>query len=197
MEQVSVKKASNKLTSIARYCTFEKFRTPIKYFVESQFSYSPLVWMFHNREENVQINRIHERALRILYKDDISTFDELLKRDGSYTVHQRNIQSLAIEMYKAKNNIGPDLLHNIFVERQYNGPTLRSNSDFVKPSVHSVHYGTDSLRYFGCSVWNLIPNEIKYTDSLDKFKMLIRKWTPEVCPCRLCKTYLEGIGYIE
>ena len=107
------KKANKNLTAIARYCrllSHEKIRTLIKSFVEFKFSFSPLVWMFHERKENVHINNIYKRALRILYKDDISSFDELLKRDESYTVHQRNIQSLAIELFKTKNNIGPDLL---------------------------------------------------------------------------------------
>ena len=112
------KKAGSKLTAIARQCnllSFEKLRALLLLFVHSQFSYSPLVWMFHNRKENSQINRIHERALRILYKDDVSPFEELLKRDRSFTVHQRNIQSLAIEMYKAKPNLDPSLLKDIFV----------------------------------------------------------------------------------
>ena len=71
------KKASRKLTAIARYSkflTFEKLRSLIKSFVESHspFSYSPLVWMFHNRNLNSKINRLHERALRLLYADDVS-----------------------------------------------------------------------------------------------------------------------------
>ena len=63
------KKANNKLTAIVRFInllSFEKSRTLIKSFVESQFGYCPLVWMFHNRKENNKINRLHERSLRIL-----------------------------------------------------------------------------------------------------------------------------------
>ena len=98
------KKASRKLTAIARYSkflTFEKLRSLLKSFLESQFSYSPFVWMFHNKNAYSKINRLHERALRLLYADDVSSFEELLKRDKSYTIHQRNIQFLAIEILKA------------------------------------------------------------------------------------------------
>ena len=192
------KKASRKLTAIARYrrlLTFEKIRTLVKSFVESQFAYSPLVWMFHNRKINSKINRLHERALRLLYTDDVSDFDELLARDGSYTIHQRNIQALAIEMFKAKNNIGPQLLKDIFVEREYNGPSLRTVSDFVMPNVNTVHFGEDSLRFFGYKIWNLIPHEIKDVESLDVFKRRIKVWAPEKCPCRLCRLYIQGVGY--
>ena len=66
--------------------------------------------MFHNRNVNYKINRLHERALRLSYADDVSSFQDLFKRDKSYTIHQRNIQFLAIEMFKAKNNISPQLL---------------------------------------------------------------------------------------
>ena len=81
--------------------------------------------MFHNRNVNSKINRIHERALRILYNDDVTTFNGLLKRAGEFTIHKRNIQSLAIEMFKVKNNIGPLLLKDIFIEREYNGPNFQ------------------------------------------------------------------------
>ena len=124
-------KANRKLSALRRYSrllSFEKRRILFKAFVESQFAYSPLVWMFHSRSLNKKINRLHERALRMVYDDDISTFSKLLLRDGSFTVHERNIQSLAIEMFKAKMKIGPSLLEDIFTLTEYNGPSLRSKS---------------------------------------------------------------------
>ena len=193
------KKANGKLTAIARYSKligFDKLRTLIKSFVESQFAYSPLVWMFHNRKVNSKINRLHERSLRLLYSDDVSTFAELLNKDMSFTIHQRNIQSIAIEMFKVKNSIGPVLLKDIFIERNYNGPALRTISDFVTPKINTVHYGEDTLAFFGSKIWNLIPSDIKYVDDLNVFKSLIRKWAPEKCPCRLCKQFVHGVGYI-
>ena len=59
-----------------------------------------LVWMFHSREVNNKINHLHERALRIIYNNNISTFEELLEKDGSYSIYHKNIQSLAIELFK-------------------------------------------------------------------------------------------------
>ena len=50
----------------------------MKAFVVSQFNYCPLLWMFHSRTLNNRINNLHERALRIVYKDDDSSFKELL-----------------------------------------------------------------------------------------------------------------------
>ena len=63
-------------------------------------------------------------------------------------------------MYKVKNNLGPNLLENIFALNSHTRIGLRSSSDFLRPRVNSVHYGKDSLQYFGSIIWNIIPVEI-------------------------------------
>ena len=100
------KNASQKLHAIARissYLNKNKLRSIMNAFFSSQFGYCPLVSMFHNRRYNNKINCLHERMLRIVYKDYKSSFAELLSEDKSLTVHHRNVQKLAIEMYKVKN----------------------------------------------------------------------------------------------
>ena len=72
-------------------------------FIESQFGYSPLVWMFHNRGVNNEINKIHERLLRFVCCDFDHLFEELLSFDNSLSIHHRNIHLLALEMFKVKN----------------------------------------------------------------------------------------------
>ena len=87
------KKASAKLNALARisgYMNLPKRRMIMKSFITSQFGYCPLIWMFHSRALNNKINSIHERALRITYNDSKSTFEELLSKDNSVSIHHRN-----------------------------------------------------------------------------------------------------------
>ena len=72
--------------------------------------------MFHNRRHNNTINRLHERLLRIVYEDYKSSFAELLSEDKSFTLHHKNAQKLAIEMYKVKIELGPKIMLDIFKE---------------------------------------------------------------------------------
>ena len=93
------KKAGRKLSVLSRlssYMTVKQKKILMKSFFESQFGYCPLVWMFYSRGINNKINHLHERALRIIYKDNTITFEELIEKDNSFSVHHRNIQSLAI-----------------------------------------------------------------------------------------------------
>ena len=69
--------------------------------------------MFHSRQTNHKINKLHERALRIVYNDHFSSFEELLSKDKSVTVHQSNLQILTTEMYKILNGLSLDIMQGI------------------------------------------------------------------------------------
>ena len=83
----------------------------MKAFIKSQFSYCALIWMIHSNGVNKKINHLHERSLRIVYKDNISSFKDLLKKDRSFTIHQRHIQSLAIKLFKVKQNLSNNIMY--------------------------------------------------------------------------------------
>ena len=80
----------------------------------------------YNRTVNNRINSLHERALRIVYKDYNSSFQQLLDKDQTVTIHHRNLQRLVTEMYKVKNGISPKMMNNIFNEIP-NTYSLRNN----------------------------------------------------------------------
>ena len=77
----------------------KKRRILMNAFITSQFSYCPLVWMSHSRTMNNRINKIHEKTLRLVYKDEKNlSLDDLLKKDKSVSIHQRNLQILATDI---------------------------------------------------------------------------------------------------
>ena len=136
------KKVNVKLHALARISNLmstNKLRIIMKSFIESQFGYCPLVWMFHSKTLNNKINKLHERVLRLVYKDYNLSFGELLIKDRSVTIHQRNLQKLAIEMYKLANNITPTLMKAILPELS-NPYNLRSGNPFQTYNVRTVKY---------------------------------------------------------
>ena len=151
--------------------------------------------MFHSREINNRINRVHERALRIAYKDPHSTFEELLSKDGSVSIHHRNLQALATEIYKFIHGLSPKIMGEVFIpnEIKYN---LRTDLSLVSNNIRTVHYGLQSISYLGPRIWKLEPGNIKESTSLESFKTAIKWWVPHGCPCRVCKEYIQNVGFI-
>ena len=192
------KRASQKLHALARVSNFmntEQRGKVMKAFISSQFGYCPLVWMFHSRTLNNRINKIHERALRIVYQDDYSSFDQLLTKDNSFTIHERNIQTLAIELYKIINGLSPEIMKQILPLKESN--RYCSRFPFQSRNLHTVTYGTETISSLGPKIWHIIPDSIKNITALDEFKSKIKKWKPDLCPCRLCKTYIDGVGFVN
>ena len=77
-------------------------------FIEAQFKYFPMTRMFCSRSCNNKINKLQERALRLVYNDYESSFDVLLNKNKSFSIHHQNIQKLMIEVYKSLNKPSPD-----------------------------------------------------------------------------------------
>ena len=112
-----MQKSSQKLNAFARMAyslKFEQRKLLLNAFITSQFSYAPILWMFHNRKLNSHINRIHERALRTAYQDHNSTSNELFTKEGSFKIHDRNLKKLLIEIFKVKMKLAPEIMIEIF-----------------------------------------------------------------------------------
>ena len=192
------KKVSKKLHALQRvsnYMNTNKLRIIMKAFIESQFGYCPLVWMFHNRTLNNKINTLHEKALRLVYNDSKLSFEDLLKLDNSFTIHHRNLQKLATEIFKVKNNLSPMFMNNVFSDST-NPYNLRNASEFNTSNIRTVYNGTETISFRGPKTWALVPDEIKNLKSLPEFKNRIRNWKPEGCTCRLCKVFIPNLGFL-
>ena len=127
-------------------------------FFNSQFSYCPLIWMCHSRIINKKINRLHERCLRMIYCDKQSSFEELLEKDSSVSIHERNIQILATEMYKVNKGMSPPQITELFPRRNEQPYNLMHNTKFLQLLVNSVRCGTESILYLGPKILDMVPD---------------------------------------
>ena len=118
----------------------------------------------------------------------------MLEKEKSFTIHERAIQKLCIELYKVAYGISPKLMRLVFPTK----PEVKYpwENIFQTFNVRTVAWGTESLSHLGPKLWTLIPLKLKKLTSLAKFKSEIKLWKPSKCPCRLCKFYLAGVGFI-
>ena len=86
----------------------------------------------------------------------------------------------------------PGIIQEVFHIKYQGHYFVRNQRDFVISTIKSV-----SIRFLGPKTWESLPNNLKNTESTESFKMAIKEWKPESCPCRLCKTYLQNIGYLQ
>ena len=162
----------------------------------SQFGYCPLVWMFHSRKLNNRLNNIHERALKIIYRDYESNFQQLLKQNSLVSIHHRNLQTLATKIFKTKSGLNPVIMEDVFKFKNlaynfWNAGTLNRNN------VNSVKYGTETITSLGAKIWKILPNDYKELISLSTFKSKIKNWETDKCSCRLRKTYIQWVGFVS
>ena len=93
---------------------------------------------------NTQTNKTHHRALSIIYRDNSSSFETLLEKSWSVSIHHRNIQSLATEIFKSLNNVSPSIMSEVskLKETKYE---LRTGINLQSNNPRTTSYGIDSL----------------------------------------------------
>ena len=73
---------------------------------------------------------------------------------------------------------------------------LRNMNRFQASNVKTVYNGTETLSFRGPKTWSLVPESIRNAISLKEFKAKIKKWEPKRCECRLCRNYIQHLGFI-
>ena len=130
-----------------------------------------------------RINKIPERALRYIYLFDSKlTFKELLEKNNCEHPSKKLI-STSTEIFKAKLNISPEILKELFSfnVRNYN---LRSQSTLKR--IKTNYFGSESLSSLAPKICDLVPDSFKNQNSPERFKSRIKYWTTDKCPCRIC-----------
>ena len=101
-------------------------------------------------------------------------------------------------MFKVKLGIEPSFMNDIFQKRLVSKESvicaLGSQSEFYNyNNPRTVLYGTETIRCLGPKIWNILPYSIKTSSN---FKENVKKWIPTNCPCRLCKLFHAGLGFV-
>ena len=94
-----------------------------------------------------------QRALRVIYQEKISSYEDLLKRANLDTLNERRLKHILFLMYKVKHEMVPGYFENI-VKRNDLKPYSLRNSDFILPRYNTVKYGRHSIRYLGPLLWS-------------------------------------------
>ena len=148
-----------------------------------QSGYFPIIWMNHNRSLINNINRIHKRALRIVYWDKKSTFKELLKKNGSVIIRLKKIQVLGTEMFKVQDNNSPEIMNKVFpINEAIYEYDLRNAFHFAACCIKTVRYGSEYLSYLRPRLWNILADEYKKLQSVkDRSDQVFLKTAPVSC----------------
>ena len=80
-------------------------------------------------------------------------------------------------------------MQEVFLVKEQGNYNLKNQRDFVIPQVNSINYGLESIWVLVPKIWERLPNDLKNKESVDSFKTAIKR-------SRICKAYLQNIGYL-
>ena len=133
--------------------------------------------------------------MRELIYQDNCIFEVLLEKQHDFSIHQKNLQVLIIEIYKIVNSIAPPIMNFLFTF-SLNQHNLRNFRELSTEKRNPVNYGLETVTYKMPVLWAKLPSEYKLAGSLTAFKSKIKSWKCEICTCRLCKEYQPSPRYI-
>jgi hypothetical protein len=133
-----------------------------------------------------KVERIQERGLRFVFSDFTSSYETLLSKANTGTLQLQRLKSIACEVFKSVNGLGPAYTQDLFKtqSRPYN---TRHKLNVNVPSVRTTKYGINSLKYKGACIWNNLPDETRSVLTIDEFQQLLSVWSGPRCKCNMCK----------
>ena len=142
--------------------------------------------MFSSAKSLNKVEYFHKRALRFLFEDYVSSYEELLRKAGKEAMKVNRLRSLCIKIYKSINNINPMYMNKIFKLRKASRG-VRSNYklNLDVPTIKQVSFGDKSIRCYGPKIWNSLPFHVKSSENLEAFKNIIKNWNGVSCKCKV------------
>ena len=132
--------------------SLQKRHILMKSLITSQFNYCPIVWMCHSRSLNNKVNHIHERLPSIVYQDFQSSFSTELVKGNSFNIYQKNLQLLAIGIFKVKMNISHETINEIFDFSKNSVYELTCGNCLSRLNIHSTQFRIDSIANIAANI---------------------------------------------
>ena len=173
----SCKKSARQLNALARlskYIDTRSKRILFNSFVKSNFTFSPLSWHFCGKANAMKMEKIQERALRIIYKDYESTYEDLIALGNTNTLLETRLKLLLLEVFKCVKGVNVPFLNRLFEVKDI-PYSMRDSYKLVQPKRKSVKYGIRAISYLGDKLWNDLPPEYKHIVNMDvgQFKAIL------------------------
>ena len=158
-------------------------------FILSNFNYCPLVWHFCGEVNTSKIEKIQERALRFVYLDTTSSYEDLLMKANLPSLKIRRMRELAMAAFKIihKDDKTPSYLHNLITMRN-DVYSFRYSNSATLPNVRTTRYGLSSFRFSAAKLWNSLPEHMRNTASVSQFQGMVQQWNgKDTCRCSACR----------
>ena len=133
-----------------------------------------------------KIEKIQERALRFIYNEYTSSYEDLLCKSKLPSLKVRRLRTFALEVFKIDNKDCPVYLFDL-IDIKNTSYSFRYQNKAALPQVRTTSFGLQSFRYAGAKLWNELPDHFRKDMSLDQFKNLINTWSGSSCHCFACK----------
>ena len=185
------RKAVTQLNVVKRLRSFIGFEQK-RYLNRALFTLTSIIvhWfgIFSSRKSLQKFEKLQEHALRFLYNDHKSSYNDLLQKSGRYTMQVLRQRTLCIEIYKTMNNLNPPFMKNFFNLRSLHYSS-RKPYDLKHVRPNQVTFGSNSLESVGPQIWNGLPNKMKSAENLKSFKLMIKQWNDPECNCSACCSF--------
>ena len=173
------------LRRIRRFLTIEKAKILFNAFIDSQFNYAPLIWMFCRETFYSEIEKMYHRTLKMVYGMDDSC-SNLLLSSNSVSIHQRHLRFLVTEIFKSISQISPEFMWSFFKPKKLSYD-LRKGPILNLPRTQSTYFGTNAIHFRGSLIWNNFPAKVKSSNSVLEFKTKIKSLGNIDCGCLICR----------
>jgi hypothetical protein len=181
----------NGLYRLATYLPKESLMKIYVSFVVPNFLYCPLSWHFCSQSNSKKLEKVQERAFRIILNDLDSSYKGMLEKTKSQSLYINRLRLIMIEIFKALNGLTPEFVKELFTPKLQNYE-LRDDNLLVTPPFQTIRFGKNSLVYYGSFLWNTLGNMYKNAECLDEFKKNIKNWKGPPCACGCCLLCLYG-----